>query len=263
MGGFSLKEFSQPPFRRLPRHEHRDASICFVASGSYTERVGSTAWEVAPKAMVFKPASEYHEDQFGKLGGTCLLIEVSPERLRTIAPFSRVLEKPSLARNQRLSALGREIYREFTDPDACSPLAVEGLVLETIAEAARAKATDPSRKAVWLRQALELIHDRFCESLTLSTVAGEIGMHPSHLARTFRRHYRSSIGAYVRRLRVDRAFRDLAETALSLSEIGLRLGFFDQSHFTRVFKQQTGLTPAQFRAASKSRNRRTTPHGAS
>jgi len=44
-----------------------------------------------------------------------------------------------------------------------------------------------------LRRALELIHDRFFEPLTLSLVAEEVGIHPCNLARAFRRHYRSSL----------------------------------------------------------------------
>ena len=77
-------------------------------------------------------------DQESNLGGTCLLVEIDSERLATITPHSHILERPSLARNATLTLLGREIYREFISEDACSPLAVDGLVLETIAEASRA-----------------------------------------------------------------------------------------------------------------------------
>lgn len=228
IAGFSITEFSQPPYRRLPWHEHTDASICFVVSGSYTERVGRRDRECAPHSMVFKPASEGHSDQFGRFGGTCLLIEISPGRLEGIE------------------------------------LAVEGLILEVLVEASRVAVEESTaRRPNWLRQAHELIHEGFCEPLTLSAIARAVGIHPSHLARTFRAHYRRSIGDYVRHLRLERASRELTDTGLSLAEIGLRSGFFDQSHFSRTFKGHTGLTPAQFRAASRVRNSRTNPHRAS
>jgi AraC family transcriptional regulator len=80
-----------------------------------------------------------------------------------------------------------------------------------------------------------------------------VGVHPAHLARTFRAHYRSSIGAYARRLRIERAAHELAQGEASIAEISFRSGFFDQSHFSRVFRELTGLTPAAFRTAARAR----------
>jgi AraC family transcriptional regulator len=259
MGGFHLKEFAQPPHRRLPWHEHRDASICFVVRGSYAERMRGQDRACPPHSMVFKPPAERHADQFGREGGTCLLIEIGDDRLGTIEPFSDVTARPGVFRSARLAGLGHRIYREFVSGDSLSPLAVEGLVLELLVEAARSGGEDPSRgQPRWLRQAHDLIHENAGRPLTLSSIALEVGVHPAHLARTFRAHYRRTIGDYVRRLRVERAARELADGGASIAEIGLRAGFFDQSHFSRVFRDGTGLTPAAFRAAARA-HPRTTP----
>lgn len=256
MGGFCLKEFAQPPYRRLPWHEHRDASICFVVSGTYAERMRARNHECPPHSMVFKPAAERHADEFGREGGTCLLIEVGPDRLRTLEPVSDITARPSLVRNAKLAALGHQIYREFLWGDGLSPLAVEGLILEVLVEAARAGREPPARpRPQWLRQAHDLIHESVGQPPTLSSIAREVGIHPAHLARTFRAHYRRSIGEYVRRLRIERAARDLSDSGASIAEIGLRAGFFDQSHFSRVFRDHTGLTPTAFRAAARAHSR--------
>jgi len=258
MGGFRLTEFAHPPHRRLPWHEHHDASICFVVAGAYAERTQREDRECPPQSMVFKPGGERHADQFGRDGGTCLLIEIGAARLESIEPFSDITARPSLVRNARLAGLGRRIYREFGSGDALSSLAVEGLVLELLVEASRAGATrrTPPRPQ-WLRDAHDLIHDSVSEPLTLSSIAGEVGVHPAHLARTFRAHYRCSVGDYVRRLRIERAAGELSDGSAPIAEIGLRSGFFDQSHFSRVFREHTGLTPAAFRAAARAQAR---PH---
>lgn len=263
VAGFSLKEFRQPPYRRLPWHDHEEASLCFVVAGFYKERVGSRDRECVTHAMVAKPAGERHADQFGHRGGTCLLIEIPPERLATISPFTDVTAKPTLVRNPTLAALGHHIYSEFGSPDAHSPLAIEGLILEVLAEASRVGAEPCTRRPAWLLQAYDLIHDAFQEPLTLSSVAGAVGVHPSRLARMFRKHYRRSIGEYVRHLRIERAARELTEGRAPLAEIGLHAGFFDQSHFSRVFKAHIGQTPLQFRASAFARNARTNPPRAS
>ncbi len=256
MGGFRLKEFAQPPYRRLPWHEHRDASICFVVSGAYAERMRAQDHECPPHSMVFKPAAERHADEFGREGATCLLIEIGPERLRSLEPVSDVTARPGLVRNAKLAVLGHQIYREFLWGDGLSPLAVEGLILEVLVEAARAGREGPARpRPQWLRQAHDLIHESMSQPLTLSSIAREVGIHPAHLARTFRSHYRRSIGDYVRRLRIERAARDLSDSSASIAEIGLRAGFFDQSHFSRVFRDHTGLTPAAFRTTARAHSR--------
>lgn len=251
MGGFRLTTFAQPPHRVLPWHEHRDASLCFVVAGRYAERARGRDRECPPQSVVFKPPAERHANQFGAEGGTCLLIEIGPARLESIAPFSAVTSRPGLVRSAPLAGLGRRIYREVTHSDRVSPLAVEGLVLELLAEASRADGGGAAgARPTWLRQARDLIHDRAAEALTLSAIAREVGVHPAHLARTFRAHHRCSVGDYVRRLRIERAARELSGGDAAISDVGLRAGFFDQSHFTRVFRTHTGLTPAAFRAAT-------------
>ena len=72
-------------------------------------------------------------------------------------------------------------------------------------------------------------------------------MHPVHLARVFRRHRGESVGAYVRRLKVQRVFEQLAEGERSLAEIAFDAGFTDQSHLTRVVGKVTGQPPGALR----------------
>jgi AraC family transcriptional regulator len=254
IAGFSLKEFSQPPDCRLPWHEHEHASVCFVVSGFYTERARGRSQECASHSMVLKPAAEPHADVFGRSGGRCLLIEVLPSRSESIAPLTNVTATPMVTRSPRLAALGLRLHNELFEMDAASPLALEGLILEVLADLSRAVRNESrSGDPRWLREARALLHDRLGDSLTLSSVADAVGIHPSHLARTFRKRYGCTIGEYIRRLRIERAATDLVTSDVPLSEISLRSGFFDQSHFSRVFRQHTGMTPAEYRARVRAR----------
>lgn len=108
----------------------------------------------------------------------------------------------------------------------------------------------PVHPPSWLTQARELLHGRFNDSLNLVEIANTVGVHPTHLARTFKKHYRTTVGEYVRRLRLDWATRQLSETEDPIAEIALAAGFYDQSHFSHLFKLHTGFTPAEFRAYS-------------
>jgi AraC family transcriptional regulator len=85
--------------------------------------------------------------------------------------------------------------------------------------------------------------------VSLSGIAAAVGVHPAHLAKMFRRHYRSTPGEFRRRIRLERSARDVAGSDRPLAEIALANGFFDQSHFTRAFKLHFGRTPSEHRRA--------------
>ena len=150
--------------------------------------------------------------------------------------------------------LAMRLYSEFRYRDALAPLAMEGLMLELLAAAGRcpASSADP-RPARWLRQARDLVQGQFSENLSLQDIALAVGVHPAHLARSFRQQYDCTIGDYVRNLRMEQARQQLATTDTPLCDIALAIGYSDQSHFATAFKRHTGVTPTQFRKMCRQR----------
>lgn len=103
----------------------------------------------------------------------------------------------------------------------------------------------------WLERAKLMLEERFAEPNKLSEIAAEVGVHPVHLAREFRRSYGSTVGEYLRKLRIEYACRQLMITDHSPARIATAAGFADQSHFARTFKRMQGTTPGKYRAALK------------
>jgi AraC family transcriptional regulator len=56
---------------------------------------------------------------------------------------------------------------------------------------------------VWLKRTLELLHDRFQESLSLSEIDATVGVRETHLSREFKRYCCLMVGDYLRRLRIE------------------------------------------------------------
>ena len=98
-----------------------------------------------------------------------------------------------------------------------------------------------------MSQAIEYMHATFRECPTLHDVSEAVGVHPVHLAREFRRKQGMTVGAYIRKLRVDFACQELSRSTHASVDIAVAAGFSDHSHMTRVFRQETGLTPTEFR----------------
>jgi AraC family transcriptional regulator len=118
--------------------------------------------------------------------------------------------------------------------------------IELLADAVRADA--PYGRPAWVARLVDRIEADLACTPSLSHLAAEIGLHPAHLSRVFRKTCGETLGEYVRRRRVEEAERALASD-LSLAEIAAQAGFSDQAHFTRVFRRRFGVTPGARRRA--------------
>ena len=92
-----------------------------------------------------------------------------------------------------------------------------------------------------------MIDSQYLSGYRLSELASLAGVHRVHLIREFRKHYGTTIGEHLRKLRIDYAYQLLGQTELPLREIAAVCRFADQSHFSKQFKKLSGLTPAEYR----------------
>ncbi len=249
--GFTFSATRRPPGLVLPPHAHEHANFVLVLDGVFREGWGRDEKDCAPGALLFKRPCQRHENRFGPRGAYSFFIELAP---RTFAAVGD--ETATLVRTRHLAApscirLALRMYREYLLHDDASNLALPGLAWELIDELARELCRAPAEAPpTWLRLARQLLHERYRTPLRFDAMARELGVHPVHLARDFRRRFGCTAGEYVRRLRVDEACRLLRESDLPLARIAALTGFADQAHFCRAFKRQTMRTPRAFRAAA-------------
>jgi len=250
---FVLSETHHRPAQPLPQHSHELASMILTLKGSFRETIQGRVHECGPYSLFLRPAGEVHTNQYGTLGAKCLVIGIKPRRLQMNPSFAKLFHQTRFIRGEFSRFLIMRIYKEFHNMDDVSELAVEGLTLELLAHASRRTLENVApRLPAWLEKTRELLHAHFSESLKLTEVAHSIGVHPVYMASMFHKHFHCTIGDYIRRLRVDFACRELTTTNTPLVEIGLAAGFCAQSHFSTSFKRQTGLTPTEYRQATRS-----------
>lgn len=96
----------------------------------------------------------------------------------------------------------------------------------------------------------EYIDERYGEPITLSTLAQVAHVSPFHLLRIFRDAEGTTPGSYLNDVRIHNA-QSMLERGCSIAETALATGFYDQSHFTNVFRRATGITPRQHQQKSK------------
>lgn len=93
------------------------------------------------------------------------------------------------------------------------------------------------------RRALELMDSNLHASVSVQFLASEVGLSAAHFARAFKETMGVAPHKYLLNLRLERSRRMLDADDAVLADVAQRAGFADQSHFTRFFKREYGVTP--------------------
>lgn len=98
-----------------------------------------------------------------------------------------------------------------------------------------------------LKAAVLFIESHYNTPLTLADVTQEIGVNRATLLKLFKQECGMTFAEYVKAYRLRVAQKHLLFTELPIKEIALRCGFKTVPHFSRCIKDETGMTPAQYR----------------
>lgn len=96
-----------------------------------------------------------------------------------------------------------------------------------------------------LKKAISFIRLNYPSDITVTEVAKVAGVGERHLRNLFSRHLDLSPLDYLNQIRINKSIELLRNTELSVKEICFQCGFKSPQYFSRVFKQQTGITPRE------------------
>jgi len=99
-----------------------------------------------------------------------------------------------------------------------------------------------------LARAVDYAHEHLAERIPLQTLAHLAGLSPWRFSIVFRQQMGVPPHRYISQLRIARAC-ELLQQGMSAAAVADACGFYDQSHFSRHFKHQCGVTPGQYAAA--------------
>lgn len=99
-----------------------------------------------------------------------------------------------------------------------------------------------------VRAVRDYVLDHISRPITTGELAQALGTNRTYLCRMFREETGLTVQDYVTGLKMDEARRLLDTTAKTAAQIGSYLGYSSQSHFQRVFKKMTGVTPGKYRS---------------
>ena len=214
---------------------------------------------VAPGQAVFCPRKEWHNISWDERSSVLSIkmpdsafMEAARERLTErsleIVP-SHVVTDDRLT--HLLFALDAERARGYSTGKLfvdCIESALANLLLTSFnAFAPRSIPGKGGMAPHVLRRVLEFMRANMDKQIGLKDLADCAGLSLSHFSFQFRASTNQSPHQYMLRLRVERSKELLADSRLSVLDVGLEVGFRNQQHFATVFRNSVGIPPSVYR----------------
>ena len=257
--GIGIEHYQQPPAECelcMPQY-----TFCVLLNECHIERRVNNGHLHSNRAasgdVIIYPASSHHwvrwrrETEFLLLFLDVAFVTRMAKELATIDTIE-VMEYEQEFRDPLVQQIGLALKAELDGESAVSSsLYAESLATALSAHLLRHHTVQQPVIREWsgnipnttLQRVLEYIHDNLDHTLTLAELASIADISSYHLAHIFKQTFGIAPHQYILRTRIERAKALLLQGQLSIAEIAIRVGFFDQSHFTRTFKRTVGMTP--------------------
>ncbi|HUF03416.1 MAG TPA: AraC family transcriptional regulator [Aridibacter sp.] len=243
---YSIEVSDYPPGYFQGWHRHESFIVTMLLKGYVREQTRSGEMLIRPLSSGLRIPGTLHKDVFSPAGVRAIRIAVAPSFVARLEDESLVdLSSAMIFDREAVSALlGLSMYLAQTEK-------VTSIVSEKLFELfgllGDRRSSAESDAPRWLLRSKEYLEDTFAEGTQLAHLADLSGVHPVYFARQFRRFYGCSVGEYRRKLQFQEAVDLLGDRRLSIAETACSVGFSDQSHFSRIFVRELGITPGRYR----------------
>jgi AraC family transcriptional regulator len=264
--------FVSPDFSVYYRHAKQltwqnqasaDYSLLTTLNGKLHYTIDDKLARLEPtESVVIEPntsvTTKGHQVELLFLTFSASLVMQHATAMRLIPPKSIVtFTREHLRGDQKLDRIHAEFASELAAEKPGKEIVMRALVEQALVHLLRNYATprlseDLELSRVGLvdrriRRSVELMHTQPDQDLTLKELAAASYLSTFHFARLFKKLTGTSPHNYLAGVRATKAQLLLADTDLSVTEIGARVGYLSGSHFTKAFRSATGSTPREFR----------------
>jgi len=238
------------------KHAHEEYSVGVVEQGrSFFWCAGQTT-VLSPKTVVFLPPDSIHScNPFHpeRWAYTMLFVDAKWVQDFIISYKSCFWNRPivkTAAGHKAVQASSMLLRSLRTD---ASPLEKEAMIAaffeQSLAGGIALDTVSSSEVQPKLKAIRDYIQRCFLEKITLEQLEAVSDLNKFHIIRLFKQFYQIPPHTYQTLLRVNYAKKELLKHQ-PLAAIALATGFYDQSHFTKVFKAYTGVTPDHYQKLS-------------
>jgi AraC family transcriptional regulator len=228
-------------------HYHENAYFTYMLRGRLQETSRKSSYDCIPGSLLFHNSQESHYNIKYPGYARGFQVEIENPWLTLHDVNLSQHEGVTYIDNVLVRNLFNRLYAESKISDSCTTLAIESLTLDVFRRISHIGNISKKKIPVWLDKVCGILNDSFAETISLTQLSTETGIHPVHISSEFPKYLNCTIGEYIRQRKAEKAFDMLQDNNLTLTEISVICGFADQSHFIRVFKSIYGNTPSHFR----------------
>ena len=241
------------------RHYHLDFHIGFVTEGIQRHRSKGESFLLGPGRIALMPPGEIHDGASEGGGAYTLktfrlsqaLIAGMTEEIsgqpRALELSSVLLEDPRLVGNLRGL---HEAMQQDVGPGSLAVQAQWITLLEHLLRQSRAitpESIPGSLSALQWSRVRDYCFSHIDQRITLDDLAGLCGLGRFPFLKQFKRTIGMTPHAWLLRLRLERACGLLSRSGQPIIDVAHAVGFYDQSHFNRAFRQAFGVAPSRYR----------------
>ena len=247
-------------------HAHAAYTVTALLSGTLIATVGDDTFELSSGQTTLTNVGQNHSArgeriEFVSIGISPSLMNEMVTEIGLTRTTANIIFRQASVTDLAITKMAGEIAAEVADVQLGRAAMIEAQVRQLAIHLLRCHLTVRQSDQIELsragpvdrrlRRAIEFMHDNFGRELALEEIASAAYLSEYHFARLFKQITGVTPHVYLANVRLERARKLLADTALPIGQIASMVGYQSQSHFSKMFRSVTGITPRAYREGSR------------
>lgn len=238
------------------KHWHRSIEIFAVFEGTLDFYLNDEVYPLYPGDFMLVNSNEIHSID-SMMPNLTLVLQIplrTFENYFTGEQFIRFTHN-SKAQDEKVMELIHEMYEEYRGKQCGYEMKVKSLyfmLLYLLVTQYRELDVSPdmlklNKKLSRLSTITNYIKENYTAELSLETLAEIFGYSPAYLSRMFQKYAGINYKSYLQSIRVENAYKELANTGHTISEVALNNGFPNSKALAKAFRAKYGVLPSEYR----------------
>lgn len=252
--------------RRFDTHSHNSAEIMVCVENSFALQIDDKVYIVKEGDIAILFPNIAH-NEFAVKGNSYVALWINIEKDNTIAYLSckygngsfYSIEIYKLDSYERMNSLLNDVLMEINYNSLFTLEVIKSIVVQILIYALRDVTCNdsiPTGNMLWEKAVVldvkNFISQNHSRPIKLDDIAQEVCVSKNYLNILFKKVTGKTVMQFLHEFKIHKAKYLLVNTYFNINEIAQQLGYYDQFHFSKVFKKTTGISPSEYRNMDKS-----------